>query len=396
MDEHKKSAKNYSDATIAIHAGSQPFENFGVVNPPIYHASTILFETYAEFKSASEGKSKKAHYGRHGSDSHRQLEAALAALEGADKCLLTSSGVQAISCALLAFLDIGDELLMVDSAYAPTRDFCNQELARYGISVRYYDPLVGGGIAEQISDKTKIVFVESPGSLTFEVQDIPAITKAAHAKNALVIMDNTWASPINFKAFSHGVDVSIHSATKYISGHSDLLMGVINCTDATYARIKRVYKNLGICPGADDVYLAHRGLRTLATRIKAQGEAALKVAKWLAEQPQVERVLHPQLPTCKGHEIFARDFVGASGLFSFMLKKKLSEAELSKFFDQLDLFKMGYSWGGYESLAIHFDPTKIRTATKWAAAGSAIRLSIGLEDVDDLIADLAAALKRIS
>lgn len=392
MDDHD--LKNFADATIATHAGLKPFENFGVVNPPIYHASTILFENYAEFKAASEGKTARPAYARHGTELHRALETALAALEGADKCLLTSSGVQAIACVLFGLLGSGDELLMVDSAYAPTREFCNQELERYGVTTRYYDPLLGGDIAAQISDKTKVVFVESPGSWTFEVQDIPAIAKAAHAKGAVVVMDNTWASPINFKAPSHGVDVSIHSATKYISGHSDLLMGVINCSDAVYPRIKRVYKNLGICPGADDVYLAQRGLRTLATRIKAQGAAALKIAQWLKAQPQVARVLHPQLPDCKGHEIFARDFVGASGVFSFVLKRYLSEAELSAFFDGLKIFGMGYSWGGYESLILVSDPTKIRTATKWQAEGDLIRLSIGLEDADDLIADLDAAFKR--
>ena len=391
MDDYKK----FADATIATHAGRKPFDNFGVVNPPIYHASTILFPNFAEFKAASEGKSPRPHYGRHGTESHRQLENALAQLEGADKCLLTSSGVQAISTVLLALLDPQDELLMVDSAYSPTREFCNQELERYGITTRYYDPLLGGDIASQISAKTKIVFVESPGSQTFEVQDIPAIAKAAHAKGAIVVMDNTWASPINFKAFSHGVDVSIHSATKHIAGHSDLLMGVINCTAETYPRIKRVYKNLGNCPSADDVYMAQRGLRTLATRIKAQGEAGLKVAKWLKAQPQVAKVLHPQLPDCAGHELFERDFLGACGVFSFILNKHLSDAELAKFFDEMELFKLGYSWGGYESLIIYFDPTKIRTATKWSAAGTAIRLSIGLEDVGDLISDLQSALSRI-
>jgi len=386
----------FADATIATHAGRNPNDNFGVVNPPIYHASTIVFPNFAEFKAASEGKAKRPSYGRHGTEPHRNLEDALAQLEGADKCLLTSSGVQAISTVLLALLEPGDELLMVDSAYSPTRDFCDQELKRYGIVTRYYDPLIAGGIANQISEKTKVVFVESPGSLTFEVQDVPAIAKAAHAKGAVVVMDNTWASPLYFKAFEHGVDVSIHSATKHIGGHSDLLMGVINCTAAVYPRIKRVYKNLGNCPGADDVYLAQRGLRTLSARIKAQGEAGLKIANWLKAQPQVAKVLHPQLPDCPGHELFKRDFLGGCGVFSFVLKKNLSDAELSKFFDGMELIKLGYSWGGYESLAIFFDPAKVRTATKWSETGSAVRLSIGLENADDLIGDLCAALKRVS
>lgn len=391
LDENKK----YSDETLATHLGRDPLANEGAVNPPIQKTSTILFENYAEFKEISEGRSSKIHYGRHGMQLSRGLEEALAKLEGADKCLITSSGVSAITTVLLALLEPGDELLMVDSAYSPTRDFCDQELKRYNITTKYYDPLIGENIADLITENTKVVFVESPGSLTFEVQDIPAISKVAHEKGALVVMDNTWATPLYFKSFSHGVDVSIHSATKYICGHSDVLMGIINCTKATYGKIKRVYKNLGICPGPEDVYLAQRGLRTLSTRLKAHSEAALDIAKWLKTSDKISKVFHPALPENPGHEFWKRDFLGCSGVFTFVLKRHLNEEELAKFFDGLDLFKIGYSWGGYESLALTFDTKKIRTATDWDVEGTAIRLSIGFESVDDLKSDLEAGLNRI-
>lgn len=384
------------DKTIATHAGLKPFENHGVVNPPVYHASTILFETYQDMKDAVAGKTGTPYYGRHGTAPYRQLEEAIAKLEGADKCLITNSGVTAIAVTLLALLEPGDELLMVDSAYSPTRDFCNEELKRYDISTRYYDPLIGGDIADQIAENTKVVFVESPGSLTLELQDIPAIAEAAHAKGAVVVMDNTWATPLYYKSFSHGVDVAIHSATKYIGGHSDLLMGVINCRKEFYPQLKRVYKNLGICPGPDDIYLAQRGLRTLPTRLEAQGKSALELATWLQTHDKVSKILHPAFPDCPNHEIFKRDYLGSSGLFSIILNKHLSDDELAKFFDEMKLFKLGFSWGGYESLILPYTPQQFRSATKWEAEGTLIRLSIGLEDIEDLQEELASALDRIS
>lgn len=383
---------NFADETIATHAGRYPHDNDGVVNPPVHHASTILFETYQDMQDALAGKRKSTHYGRHGTESHRNLEEALAKLEGADKCLLTSSGVSAITTALLAFLNPGDELLMVDSAYAPTRDFCDEELKRYNITTRYYDPLDAD---MEIRENTKVIFVESPGSLTFEIQDIPKIAKRAHENGAVVVMDNTWGTPLYFKAFEHGVDVSLHAATKYICGHSDLLMGVINCTKETYPKIKRVYKNLGICPGVDDVYLAQRGLRTMPLRLEHQGRVGLELAKWLQEHDKVSRVLHPALENYAGYDIWKRDFRGTAGLFTIILKKHLSHAELGEFFDEMKLFSLGYSWGGYESLIISFDPKNIRSATEWESEGTPIRLSIGLENPEDLKRDLEEALARI-
>lgn len=383
--------QTHKPETQIAHLGRDPKNNHGFVNPPVYHGSTIIFDSYANFKKAEEGKFAGIAYARHGTPSHRELESALAELEGADKCLLANSGVAAISVVLTALLNPGDHLLMIDSVYAPTRFFCNQELKRLGIEVEYY--AADADITKLIRKNTKVVFVESPGSLTFEVQDIPAIAKAAKKVGAYVVADNTWATPLLFKAFEHGVDVSIHSATKYIGGHSDLLMGIINCTNKVYPAIKRTYKNFGICAAPDDVFLALRGLRTLSVRLKQHQQAGLEIAKWLKKQPQISRVLHPALPDCVGHKFFKRDFEGASGLFSFVLKKNLSEVQIAKFLDNLQLFKLGYSWGGYESLIIPIDAANIRTATKWKPEGTVFRISVGLENASDLIGDLSAISK---
>ena len=262
------SKKSQHAETVVVHAGREPSKNDGIVNPPVYHASTIIFDTYEDFVKAEEGRLERSTYGRHGTVSNRLLEGALAQLEGADKCLLAASGSNAIAITLTALLKPGDHLLMADCVYSPTRFFAEQELKRIGVDVEFYDPLSTKAITDSITAKTKLVYIESPGSLTFEIQDIPAISKAAHAKGAVVVIDNTWATPLHFKAFEHGVDVSIHSATKYIGGHSDLMMGVINCTEKLYPAIKRTYKNFGVTCGPDDIYLAQRGLRTMALRVK--------------------------------------------------------------------------------------------------------------------------------
>ncbi len=378
--------------TVAIHAGREPSKNFGAVNPPVYHVSTILFDNYADFKKAETGTFNGTAYGRHGMKPARLLEEAIAELEGADKALLTSSGLNAIAITLHALLKPGDHALIVDSAYSPTRIFCEQELKPRGVEITYYDPLIGAGISKLIQKNTKLVFTESPGSLTFEIQDIPAIVKAAHKAGAIVALDNTWATPFFFRAFDHGVDVSIHSATKYLGGHSDFLLGIINCTKAIYPAIKRSYKNFGINVGPDDINLAQRGLRTLHTRLKHHEKSALEIATWLEKNPKVSRVLHPALKSHPGHKIWKRDFTGASGVFSFVLKKNLSEKELAAKLDSLSYFKLGYSWGGYESLIIPVNAKHIRTATRWAPEGSVFRVSIGLENVDDLKADLEKLL----
>ena len=385
--------KKHSKNTVAVHAGRNPKDNFGFVNPPIYQGSTIIFDNYEEFKKAECGKFDGIAYGRHGTPNQQSLEQALADLEGADKCLITASGVNAIAITLSALLNRGDHLLMVDSVYSPTRLFCDQELSRLGVEVDYYAP--DADISALIRKNTKVVFTESPGSLTFEIQDIPAIAKLAHAAGAVVVMDNTWATPLFFSAFEHGVDVSIHSATKYIGGHSDLLMGVINCRKELYPAIKRSYKNHGICVGQDSVFLALRGLRTMPTRLKQHQVSALIIAKWLKEQKQVAQVLHPALPDCVGHEIWKRDFTGASGLFTFVLRNRLSEEDTAKFLNNLELFKLGYSWGGFESLIIPVNLEKIRTAKMPKFEGSVFRISVGLEDVNDLIHDLENGLSKI-
>ena len=388
--------KSHNPETVAVHVGREPDSNFGIVNPPVYHASTILFKTYDDFLEAEDARRKGPVYGRHGTETHRLLENIIAALEGAEKCLLTSSGLNAISTTLLALLNPGDHLLMVDSVYAPTRFLCEQELKRFGIEVDYYDPMIGAGIAKLIKSNTKVIYTESPGSLTFEVQDIPAIVAAAKKSGIMTVIDNTWATPLYFNALAHGVDVSIHSATKYMSGHSDLIMGVINTSEKIYQLIKRSYKNLGICPGPDDVYLAQRGIRTMPTRLKVHQQSALDIAHWLKKHPLISRVLHPALPDCPGHEIWKRDFTGASGLFAFVLKRHLNADEHAIFLNDLELFKMGYSWGGFESLIIPVMVSKIRTVHKFQPEGSAFRIFTGLENVEDLRADLAAGLERIS
>jgi cystathionine beta-lyase len=285
-------------------------------------------------------------------------------------------------------------VLVADSVYRPNRRFCNNVLKRLGVTVTYYDPLIGAGIDKLITKKTKVVFTESPGSQTFEVQDIPAIAKAAHAAGAVVILDNTWATPLYFKPFAHGADVSIQAATKYIGGHADIMLGAITMNERTSAAVAKTHDDLGLCVGPEDVYLGLRGLRSLGVRLARHQQSALEMARWLAERPEVARVIHPALPSDPGYAIWKRDFTGASGLFSIVLKP-VAPAKLAAMLDGLSLFGMGYSWGGFESLILPFDPSTYRTATRWKAEGPAIRLHIGLEDVDDLKADLEAGFARL-
>jgi cystathionine beta-lyase len=293
----------------------------------------------------------------------------------------------------MTVLKPGDELLMVDSAYAPTRIFCDEVLALFGVTTRYYDPLIGPGIEALIGEKTRAVFLESPGSLTFEVQDVPGICAVAKARGLVTLMDNTWATPLLFPALQAGVDFSILACTKYIGGHADVMLGSVTVGEEWLGRLERRSRAFGQTASADDCWLALRGLRTLGIRLKQHGESALKVARWLQEQPQVARVLHPALPSCPGHEHWARDFAGASGLFAFALKGG-GDTERAALIDGLSHFGIGYSWGGYESLALPVDPERIRTARRWKAEGPLVRLHIGLEDVDDLIEDLAEGLAR--
>ena len=386
----KRTGKQKDDTRLA-HAGREPFRQHGFVNTPIYRGSTVLFPTVA----ALEANDQDFTYGRLGTPTVRALEEAIAELEGGHRTLLAPSGLSAIVTALLAFVSTGDEILVSDSVYRPTRRFCDSVLKRLGIKTIYYDPLIGAGIAKLITKKTRVVFTESPGSQTFEVQDVPAIAAAAHAAGAVVILDNTWATPLYFKPFEHGADVSIQAATKYIVGHADAMLGAITTTEAVTKTVAKAHEELGVCPGPEDAYLGLRGLRSLGVRLERHQRSGLEIAEWLAARPEVARVLHPALPTDPGHAIWCRDFRGASGLFSIVLQPASHEA-LARMLDGLKLFGMGYSWGGFESLILPFDPSVYRTATKWKAEGPALRLHIGLEDVEDLKADLDAGLARLN
>lgn len=381
--------------TLLATLGSTPENHQGIINIPAYRASTILFPNLAALKAGEKGQYPHPTYARYGTPSTQALEQFLATLEGADHSIVVATGLAAITVSLQAFLSQGDHLLMVDSVYGHTRHFCDQELKRFGIEVEYYDPLIGEGIAKLIKPNTKVVFVEAPGSLTFEMQDIPAIAKEAHKHNIVVIGDNTWGTPLYMDSFALGVDVSIHSATKYISGHSDLMMGVISCKKAHYAALKRSFGNIGAIPTGDNCYLALRGLRTLAIRLKQHYENGLIVANWLAKRPEVAAVLHPALPGAPGHDIWKRDFSGACGLFSIVLKEKYSDEVLAKMLDNMELFGMGYSWGGYESLVIPVNISTVRTVTKSPYTGQILRIHVGLESPDDLIADLEAGFARL-
>jgi cystathionine beta-lyase len=371
--------------TRVVTGGRDPASYHGFVNPPVYHASTVLYPSAEDFVAHRA----RYQYGRRGTPTTEALELAVQELEG-PQCAgvaLLPSGLAAISAALLSIVHAGDHLLVTDSAYGPTRSYCDQILTRLGVTTAYYDPLVGGAIAGLIQANTRAVFVESPGSLSFEMQDVPAIAAAAHAKGALVVMDNTWATPLYFRALDFGVDLSIHAGTKYFGGHSDVMLGTVAANTATVASLKNHVRLSGLCVGPDDVYLGQRGLRTLAVRLERHYRSGLAVARWLEQRPEVMRLLHPAMEGHSGHAIWKRDFTGASGLFSMVLKPVPQKAVYA-FLDTLELFGIGASWGGYESLAIPFDCTNVRSATPWAPGGPTVRFHIGLEAVEDLIADL--------
>ena len=392
----KGNGRTNRPATTAITAGRRKEWLQGIVNPPVWRASTVLYDDVAALDAATSAPDDTLYYGRRGTPTQWSLAEALTQMEpGAAGTKLFPSGVAAVSTALMAVLRPGDELLMVDSAYEPTRHFCRHILKPFGISTRFYDPLIGGGIVDLISRTTRAIFMESPGSLTFEVQDVPAIAAIARKQGITTLIDNTWATPLYFPALSHGADISILSCTKYIGGHSDLMAGSVTVTEDYWPRLKAATNAFGQCLSPDDASLAARGLRTLSVRLAQHDASARKIAEWLGGQPAVARVLHPALPSCPGHDVWKRDFTGATGLFSIVLKGK-NRAAAAALIDGLELFGIGYSWGGYESLALPVDPTPIRSARAWEAEGPAIRLHIGLEDPDDLIADLAAGLARFA
>jgi len=380
------------DDTLLTHAGLDPHANHGIVNPPVYHASTVLSKTLGDFMARG---SAKVRYGRTGTPTSFAFEDAVAELEGGTGAVSAPSGLAAITTALLACLKAGDHLLMADSAYQPTRRFCDTALTKFGVQVEYYNPLIGAGIAGLMRPETSVVFIESPGSLTFDVQDLPAIAEVAHKAGATVIADNTWGSGYYYKPLALGADISLQAGTKYIVGHADTSIGIaVWKDDDRYAHVRSDILGLGVCAGPDDLYLALRGLRTMGVRLQRHYESGLKVARWLAARPEVTRVMHPALEGDPGHEIWKRDFTGACSLFGFVLESEDMTA-LAAMMDGLRLHGMGASWGGFESLLIPTWPNKSRSATRWDEKGQAMRIHVGLEDPDDLIADLEAGLERL-
>lgn len=386
-DETRKRLKS---RTRLVTAGRQPEEQFGFVNTPIYRGSTVLYENTAALK----GPRPRFSYGTKGTPTTEALEQAWSEIAGAAGTVLAPSGLAAITLALMTALKSGDHLLVTDSAYLPTRHFCDTVLARMGVETTYYDPLAGAEISRLFRDNTSAVLVEAPGSQSFEVQDIPAIAEVAHARGLCVIMDNTWATPLFFPPHERGVDLAIEAGTKYLGGHSDLLLGLVSANAAWFRRLRQTFDAFAMTAGPEDAFLALRGLRTMELRLREAEKQGLALAAWFANRPEVKQVLHPGLPGAPGHEIWKRDFLGASGLFSIVLQPCSDEA-VAAMLDGLELFGLGYSWGGFESLVIPFDCSSYRTATTWSPGGPALRFQVGLEDIEDLQADLDAGFARL-
>ena len=384
-------AKGHRIETRLTHLGSSPFENFGFVNPPLYRGSTVLFPTVEAYVSHAQDYT----YGRRGTPTIRALENAITALEGGAHSVLTPSGLSACAIGLLSVVSAGGHVLVTDSVYKPTRIICQNILKRLGVEASFFDPLIGAGIADLIQDNTQLIYTESPGSLSFEIQDLPAIAKAAHDRDVPVLSDNTWATPLYYNPLALGADIVVHAGTKYFGGHADVNLGSVTTTQALAKQLRQTHGDLGQCPGPEDTQLCLRGLRTLAVRLERHWKSALDMANWFAARPEVARVIHPARDDHPQHDIWKRDFSGASGLFSIILKPCPDNA-LAAMVNDLTLFGIGSSWGGYESLVIPFDPASYRTATQWKAEGPALRFHIGLENVDDLKADLEAGFKRLA
>ena len=385
--------QQYSDETLVTLIGRDPNQHSGSVSPPVERTSTRIFSTLDKLEAAHSTGILSEFLG---STTPEWLERAVAELEGkGSRVVASGTGMASLAIVFLSVLETGDHLLMPDSVFWPTRKIGDDLLKRLGIEVSYYDPMIGSNVGDMMRPNTKLVLTESPGSNTFEVQDIPAIVKAAHSAGALVATDNSWATPLYFKPLKHGVDFSVSAITKYIVGHSDVLMGTIATTDDHIARLRTTANQLGNSCAPDDVFLALRGLRTLAIRLRHHGDAGLRIAKWLQQRPEVKVVLHPALPSCPGHEFWKRDFAGATGLFSVVMNR-LSRSELVGFLQGLKLFKLGYSWGGFESLILPLNPEKERTVTPWTHNGTVIRINVGLENPDDLEADLEVAFTRLA
>ena len=388
--------RDWKPATRALQLGRAPRDHLGAVNTPVYRATTMVFPTLDDLEAAAEGRYEGIGYGLHGLPTVTDLQATVAALEGGHRAFAVPSGLTATTLPLLGLLAAGDRVLITDSVYGPTRRFAMNTLVRYGVEVAFYDPLAGSRIEALMTPNTRVVFVESPGSLAFDVQDVPAIAAVAHRHGARVVLDNSWATPLGFRSFDHGVDVSVHAATKYIGGHSDVLSGLIVCNEATSAAIHRVWTDIGVTASSDDCFLALRGLRTLPIRLARHQASATRIATWLASRPEVAEVLYPALPGARGHELWKRDFLLASGLFTIVLAPGPTREGIARMLDGLRLFSMGWSWGGYESLIIPVDLDKLRTASRFGAVGPCLRIAVGLDDPDDLIADLADGLRRLA
>ena len=383
-----------SRTTKLIHSGSPSADRAGLLNPPVHRASTILYDRVEDYIGRHSRIYDEVIYGLYGTETTFALEAAIAALEGGYQTVVTSSGTAAISLSLAAFLRAGDHLLVIDTAYRSTRRFCDDVLTGIGVEVSYFDPGVGSDIAAQIRPNTGVIFLETPGSLTFEMPDIAAITAVARAREIITMIDNTWATPLLFRPIEHGVDVSIAAATKYLSGHSDVMLGAMTASNAEiFKKLKDSARYWGNCVGPDDCYLVHRGLRTLDVRLERHQRAALELCAWFEKQPETRRLLYPALASDPGHEIWKRDFDGASGLFGVLLDP-LTEEEMSAFFNGLELFRMGASWGGFESLMVPAWPPPVRSCSR-VEEGTLIRVHAGLESVGDLTRDLEAAFARL-
>lgn len=394
--------KPYSLSTALVHSGRNKRVAQGSVNPVIQRASSLIFDSMADKKQATINRAKGAlFYGRRGTLTHFALQDLMCEMEDGVGCYLYPCGAAAVSNSILAFVQSGDHILMTGAAYEPTQDFCNHVLRRMGVETTFYDPMAGERIAELVQENSKILFLESPSSLTMEVPDIPAIVKAVRkAKPDIVIMiDNTWGAGVLFKALQQDIDISIQAGTKYLVGHSDVMIGTAVANARCWDQLRENSYLMGQMVDADSAYTTARGIRTLAVRLKQHEESSIKVAQWLAQQPQVKAVYHPALPSCPGHEFFKRDFSGSSGLFSFELKQKLTKEQLADFMDHFELFTMAYSWGGFESLILCNQPEEIaaiRPNIERKLSGTLIRVHIGFENVDELIADLKAGFERLN
>jgi cysteine-S-conjugate beta-lyase len=395
--------KKIHEATRLVHAGRNPKEQGWMVNPPIYQTSTIVFPTLKDLLHAERGYSNndlvepyELKYGRYGTQTNFALERAIAEIDGGYNSFITSSGAAAINTALIAFLKQGDHMLLVDSVYSPTRAFADKFLKKLGIETTYYDPLIGEDIKKLIKKNTKVIFMESPGSLSFEVQDIAAICKVAKKHGITTIVDNSWASGIYFKPLEHEADIVVTALTKYINGHSDVMMGAITVQEKHFRLMYEAFRYMAVTAAPFSAYMVQRGMRTTKIRMDHCFKSALELATWLETRPEVYKVLYPALESDEGHKLWKRDFTGAAGLFTIILDRKYSNESLARMVDKLHYYSMGYSWGGYESLILPIDGSGVRTATKWSYSNkTCLRINVGLEDISDLKDDLEAGFKRL-